>query len=905
MLHLSAPVACAPRRSSSSEGTWVDGSMSRVTPIVVRGYGSTVAHRSVPLALLLALLACHSASLEEAPSSWGSFTDLEPRGASGSRALHLTPDEVALTEPHWKTMGIDPASLAEWQLTATPHAARTPNDHGLHTYAVDFPVPLTHQEKKFKPLGMNVRVDGHNLPFSRSGGKALKHGHWRIQGDRLLVHHGEAAESLPVVVDYPAVADRLLERQPPADPARHAEHAHMSLTFGGITRDGLMLPSGSSASWDVTVPQDAPRWVSVVALEPSRLPGRASDGASIKLIAEPKDQPSEVLGERSLKADVASFEPWQVDLSAYAGQTVTLKVETGPGADADPLFDWVFLGAPAIHGAHEAQPRRVVVIGIDTLRRDKVIGDNQVVPDGGFASFAQSAARFEQAWTPAPRTRPSFRSATTGRLPLEAVGAENIGHVFQRNGWATAGIVANIHLQPRFGFHEGFDYWHFAGDRDAKVQIDEALEWLGDQGDRDTFLFLHFMDPHLPYHAPKPFLNRYVTDPDPDIPDRFNRGTVLDWQRKDQLTDQRKTHIEGRHDGEVAYLDRELGRLVTELDALPGDTLVVVHNDHGEEFWDHGGFEHNHTLHEELVNAVLWFRPKGGLSEARSFQTPATLADIGPTLYALTGVTDPPPTDGLDLSPWLLDPATPQGWTRPLPLGYLQYGHDRWGVLWEGYKYILHTGSGKEELYHLETDPLESKNLVGTKDTASFFEQLAKAHQIPAPAAGPGLRIRVQADRPGWELRASLPEPCDQAGVLDPEVVVERRANLEWGESPKKLMADVGHVELNEAGTEVLLQPGSKPGGILWVRCASMPDVSQVTLSLDGQPLPAPIQRQKSRVWRTDGPDFTVHAGWVLVPPPSEHARMTRGMDPEASPDEDEIDLLKSLGYIGHTEEDH
>lgn len=857
------------------------------------------------MTLLLALLACHPVSPEETLPSWGSFTDLEPRGPSTSRALHLTPDEVVLGEPHWKTQGIDPASLAEWRLTGTPHTARTPNDNGMHIYAVDFPVPLTHQEKKFKPLGMNVRAGGDNLPFSRSGGKALKHGHWRIQGDRILVHHGEKRDTLEVVIDYPAVADRLLDRQPPEDPALHAQHAHMSLTFGGITRDGLMLPGGSKASWNLTLPEDQPRWASVVALEPSRLPGRASDGATFTLTIEPADQPPVVVDERVIQADTTQFDPWEVDLTPYAGQSVRLTVETGAGPHGDPLFDWAFLGAPAIHGGQDGQPRRVVVIGIDTLRRDKVIGDKQVVPDGGFASLAKSSARFERAWTPAPRTRPSFRSATTGRLPLEAVGAENIGHVFQRNGWATAGIVANIHLQPRFGFHEGYDYWHFAGDRDAKVQIDEALEWLGAQGDRDTFLFLHFMDPHLPYHAPKPFLNRYVTTPDSSIPDRFNRGTVLDWQRKEKLTDLRKAHIEGRHDGEVAYLDREIGRLVSELDTLPGDTLVVVHNDHGEEFWDHGGFEHNHTLHEELVNAVLWFRPKGGLAEELSLQTPATLADIGPTLYTLAGIQDPPPTDGLDLSPWLLDPSSPQGWTRPLPLGYLQYGHDRWGVLWEGHKYILHTGSGKEELYDLEADPLETQNLVGTRDTEPFFEQLALAHQIPAPAAGPGLRIRVQADGPSWELKVGLPESCSQTGVLDPEVVVERRANLEWGESPKKVMADVGEVKLNEAGTEVLLQPGPKPGGIVWVRCPSLPDVDRVTLSLDGQALPTPTQRQNSRIWRTDGPDFTVSAGWVLVPPPSEHARMTRGLEPDANPDQDEIDLLKSLGYIGHTEEAH
>jgi len=72
---------------------------------------------------------------------------------------------------------------------------------------------------------------------------------------------------------------------------------------------------------------------------------------------------------------------------------------------------------------------------------------------------------------------------------------------------------------------------------------------------------------------------------------------------------------------------------------------VILHTDHGEEFWEHGGFEHNHSLYDEVVRSVLWIRPPAACPSAASAE-PATLADIAPTLYDYVGVRDPPPSTG-------------------------------------------------------------------------------------------------------------------------------------------------------------------------------------------------------------------------------------------------------------------
>src|SRR5690606_31885120 len=110
----------------------------------------------------------------------------------------------------------------------------------------------------------------------------------------------------------------------------------------------------------------------------------------------------------------------------------------------------------------------------------------------------------------------------------------------QRHGFATAGIVANIHLQPRFGFHRGFDSWRYDSRADAAEQVNRALTWLRDQESRDAYLFLHIMDPHIFYRAPGPYRDMFVSDPDPRLPDTFNRWQVYAMERSGQLDDRRK-----------------------------------------------------------------------------------------------------------------------------------------------------------------------------------------------------------------------------------------------------------------------------------------------------------------------------------------------------------------------------
>ena len=123
-----------------------------------------------------------------------------------------------------------------------------------------------------------------------------------------------------------------------------------------------------------------------------------------------------------------------------------------------------------------AGPRRVIVVGLDTVRADHM---GFMGHSGGLTpeldAVAEDGVVFERAWAPAPRTRPSFRSATTGRWPIPGRTAPTLGALLGARGFQTAGFVANVQLSAELGFAEGFDTWVLDNMATADAQVDAAL----------------------------------------------------------------------------------------------------------------------------------------------------------------------------------------------------------------------------------------------------------------------------------------------------------------------------------------------------------------------------------------------------------------------------------------------
>lgn len=665
-----------------------------------------------------------------------------------------------------------------------------------------------------------------------------------------------------------------------------------TLTDDDRTRRGLLLPSGSSMRWEVTLPKRA-RFVTTAVLVPTHIQDTRSDGARFELVVTDATgehvaggldlKPATVFGVRIANS---AEQAWSVDLSAWSGKQVSLTLRSI--ALLDPEWDDLLALAPMVLGAPKAPPRHVVVIGMDTTRADHfgVYGSTLGATDALDAWVHANATVFDAAWAPAPRTRPSFRTATTGRLPLDAVGARNIGDVFADNGFATAGFVTNIHLNPRFDFDVGFDEWLLRNDANATDQVDAALAWQRAHADEDTYLFLHVMDPHLAYAPPKAYAARFLKQLDPTLPPHFDRWSAGTWAATGELTPLRRAHVEGLYNAEVAYTADELARFLNELPVIGDNTLVVVHSDHGEELWDHGGFEHNHTLYQESTRAVLWIKPPPGRSGsgARSAE-PVWLGDIAPTLYDYAGLRDTPPTDGRSLAP-LLDGAA-GGWDRALPQGYLMYDTERWGVIYQGHKYILQTQTGREELYDLAADPGEHHDIGATSDLEPYWRALGEAHHMPV---GRGWRVDVTL---GSDVVVIvLPSPCEAAGVIDPEAAREHRANFAWGERPPISPEDVATVERSEDGLRLTVRRGSSGQGTLWVRFAD--EVPELFAIEDAHGKRLGATRPGQRRLQLRGDVLRVRPGVVLDPPPTEASRVRAR---EETTDEETCTLC-ALGYL-------
>ncbi len=732
------------------------------------------------------------------------------------------------------------------------------------------------EEKEFRkgPLGVRLLQGDQELRFGRD---------WSIRKGKIRVEQENPNQRQPAIV---YLSDELSEHQARLDMATaglskqdfvqaELEEKHDKLVR---TRTGLLLPAPASFEVSLTLPADAALHLGVALASPGG--GSASDGARARVLVN-----GEKLKEWSLRSTEVSDKV--VDLSAFAGQTVDLTLESEVQGSGD--WDYVFFGSPMVVGTPVESPRRVVVIGIDTLRYAEVTQhgypvDTTVALDG----IADSSLIFDAAWAPAPRTRPSFRSSTTGRYPIEAVNADSFGSVFQKQGFVTAGITANVHVVPRFNFNQGYDTWSYENAADAAVQLRRAKTFIQDNAGRDQLLFLHLMDPHNFYRAPGRYENMYATAEQGEMTEFLNRWQVLGNASK--FSDENRLWLKQRYDGEVRYMADQLAEWLAWLLQQPGETLLVIHSDHGEEFWEHGSYEHNHSLYEEVVHANLWIRPPGGWAGGHRVTEPVSLIDIAPTLYDMLGLPEAewPEVDGRSLRP-LLD-ATQAGQVaslkqalraRPLHVGYPMYTTELWGVIFGEHKYILSTWDGHEELYDLAKDPAESQNLSEERDLSPYWAAMTQSTGFDT---GQGIRIRIE--HPDQGFVAAFDHPV-QVVVMDPEAQESRRANVEWGEVPSGVAADVGLVDVAPDGRSFRFTPGTTGRGTLMV---SAPPETQGRIIVGEQELPLSMEGT-TRVGKVR---LRTERGTVILVTDSISQR-SQVMAGRSSDMEDE---LRALGYI-------
>ena len=300
----------------------------------------------------------------------------------------------------------------------------------------------------------------------------------------------------------------------------------------------------------------------------------------------------------------------------------------------------------------------VVVIVVDTLRADRVGSYGHTRPTTpNIDRWAEEGVLFEKAYAHSGWTLPSTVSMITGLYPHEhRVGRSpkkstefgslpkeqiTLAEVFQNAQYQTMAVVNNTFLAPDFGLSQGFNEYDYRGAdnqdiRTSKESCDVALTWWT-KTEGPKMMFWHVMEPHLDLIPPESSRGRFVKDPTVDVPFGFEQASIITKTPPKERDQQKIMDVLALYDEEILSVDQQVGRLV---DGIGTDnTIFVLTSDHGEEFWEHNGFEHGHHLKSVLTQVPLIFWgakiPKGQreselVSHVDMFRTILQLVDLEP-----------------------------------------------------------------------------------------------------------------------------------------------------------------------------------------------------------------------------------------------------------------------------------
>ena len=596
-------------------------------------------------------------------------------------------------------------------------AFRTPRTKGTD-YSLPTPA-IAAVHVRYVPTGGRVDVratldDGVNVPFAALGkptepgtitgvlGEPLPAGEHRI---RLRVRGATAAWVALGPKTPPALGGMLppLLRNVDAAPT-------LVVPAGGTVAWYILLPEGAHLALSAAAGGDVPRTLTVRVTT-----GRSSGG-------------EEVL-RRELTGALPV--PLQADLSRFAGRPLRLEFAvTGPSGEPATLVD-PHLVLPGV----EAEPKRpartaksAVVWLVDTLRTDRLKAHaaktrveaptlHRLAREGGLfeactaqgnESLASHATLFTSQY-PVTHRVTSPKARLSHKTPL-------LGEAARRAGLKTAAYISNGYVSKKWGFHRGFTaYRNFIREERpsyAGVVFKHARKYLDGLKDGTRFfLYLGTIDPHVAYNAPKPYKLMYWGDR--KYKGRLKpqgTGVFLDrWKakgRRPPLSDADKEYLVALYDGEVTYNDHVLGQLVEHLvqTGRSEDTVLLVTSDHGEEFFEHGGVGHGHTVREVVTHVPLLVWWPGVLPAGRRVSEDVELTDVMPTLLELLGADVPKTAQGESLVPLLTDtaPAMPRpafsfhGGVRSAKIGH--------------WKYVLL--SRAEKVYDLRKDPDEHTDVA-------------------------------------------------------------------------------------------------------------------------------------------------------------------------------------------------
>ncbi|MBX6773004.1 MAG: sulfatase [Chloroflexi bacterium] len=445
-----------------------------------------------------------------------------------------------------------------------------------------------------------------------------------------------------------------------------------------------------------------------------------------------------------------------------AGPTPGSGTAAAAGAKAAPA------SVPLPTPGRPSQPH-VLLVTIDTLRADRLgcygyARAHTPVLD----RLAREGVRFEQAICQLPQTNASHAALMTGLYPSTngvkvhmvdklPPGSQTLASVFADAGYRTAGIYSWVSLDEQFcGLDQGFQTYegyvlnrsvifsdprleslaatyrqikaalpilktadlvlgsseHIEESLDGRADVTNAavFKWLDAQDGSDPFfLWVHYFDPHYPYAPPRGFDHLFGLDYHGSIDGSVDTiHKIVDNQIVPSPAD--RARLEELYQGEIAFTDTQLGRLVDYLTRRGwlDNTILVITGDHGESFGEHDDWTHGLKVYQSEIRVPLILRYPPRLPTGAVVETPVQLIDIMPTLLDLTGISAAKPVQGTSMLPILSGKVddTRAAFTEMADEAFVSV------LTWGKWKLIRNNANGQLQLYRLDVDEAETHDLA-------------------------------------------------------------------------------------------------------------------------------------------------------------------------------------------------
>ncbi len=389
----------------------------------------------------------------------------------------------------------------------------------------------------------------------------------------------------------------------------------------------------------------------------------------------------------------------------------------------------------------------VILIMVDTLRADYLGSygfEGPISPR--LDRLADESIVFRNCFTQSPWTKPAIASLFTSLYPQVhgltnhegkywgdssseartgtlSEHATTLAETLRAAGYRTAGFVSNPWVSAAYGFGQGFDHYDDEHRKYTTSVVDltaAARAWLESRSSNAPyFLYLHFMDVHAPYSAPRADFSSLRESPSVASYRVLNRREMPDvrWMnfevRPEWATDVMRSSVSywrTRYASGVRAFDRRLGEFVDYLkqEGELDRSLFLLTSDHGEELFEHRSWSHGQNLYDHQLHVPLIVRNPQGRNGGVESETFVELVDLMPTILSALALAPPERMQGRDLSPVLNGRAVEDpGITFATAT---QRTPGLYSVRTEQYKLIFDLDTSRGELFDLTQDPVEQRN---------------------------------------------------------------------------------------------------------------------------------------------------------------------------------------------------